>query len=67
MRGGRSIAPPQDRAVLRDLSTEARRFSLPPSSLVLLARSLLSAGDRDEALAVLRWGRGRYPRFLAVF
>jgi serine/threonine protein kinase/tetratricopeptide (TPR) repeat protein len=50
-----------DGAALRDLSAEARRSSLPPSSLLLLAQSLDWRGERDEGLALLRWGRGRHP------
>jgi serine/threonine protein kinase/tetratricopeptide (TPR) repeat protein len=51
-----------DRAALRSLSAEARRSSLPPSSLFALAWSLSSAGDHEEALAILRFGRSRHPR-----
>ena len=50
-----------DRAGLRDLSAEARRSAVPPSSLVLLSGCLEYLGERDDALAVLRFGRGRYP------
>src|SRR5262249_13744762 len=50
-----------DRATLRDLSAQARKVSLPPSSLELLALSLDATGERDEALALLRWARGRHP------
>ncbi len=51
----------KDRAALRALSAEARRSSLSPSTLSLLARNLGNGGERDEALALLRWGRGRHP------
>src|SRR5262249_44979499 len=57
----RAAEAAEDARLLRDLIGEARRSSLPPSSLVLLARSLHSRGERDTALALLRWGRGRYP------
>jgi tetratricopeptide (TPR) repeat protein/serine/threonine protein kinase len=46
-------------AWLRELSAEARRLSLPPSSLYLLAMSL---GPCDEARALLRWARIRHPK-----
>jgi tetratricopeptide (TPR) repeat protein len=51
----------KDGVALHDLSAEARRSSLPPSSLILLAGSLNLLGENDEALAVLRFGRGRHP------
>jgi len=51
---------PSDATALRALSGQARRLSLPPSSLLLLALSLRSQGDHDEALALLRWARGRH-------
>jgi tetratricopeptide (TPR) repeat protein/serine/threonine protein kinase len=57
----RAAWPATDRAALRDLSAEARRSALPPSSLLLLAGSLSSAGEREEALALLRWARGHHP------
>ncbi len=57
----RAAATARDAAALRALSGQARRLALPPSSLVLLARSLRDAGERDECLALLRWGRGRHP------
>jgi serine/threonine protein kinase/tetratricopeptide (TPR) repeat protein len=50
-----------DRAALRDLSAKARRSSLPPASVQLLATNLMQVGERDEAINLLRWGRGRYP------
>jgi tetratricopeptide (TPR) repeat protein/serine/threonine protein kinase len=57
----RAAVTANDRAALRDLSAEARRSSLPSSSLVLLARSLELREQRDEALALLRFGRSRHP------
>jgi serine/threonine protein kinase/tetratricopeptide (TPR) repeat protein len=51
----------KDGAALHDLSIEARQSSLPPTSLFLLAASLNFRGQRDEALALLRWGRAQYP------
>jgi tetratricopeptide (TPR) repeat protein len=51
----------EDRAALRDLSAEARRSALPPASLNLLAASLFHFGEREEGLALLRWGRGQHP------
>jgi tetratricopeptide (TPR) repeat protein len=51
----------KDGAALHDLSIEARQSSLPPTSLFLLAASLNLRGQRDEALALLRWGRAQYP------
>ena len=50
-----------DRTALRELSGQARRLSLAPSSLELLAEKLDSQGNRDEAVDLLRWARGRYP------
>jgi serine/threonine protein kinase/tetratricopeptide (TPR) repeat protein len=52
----------RDGPALRKLSDEARRSSLPPSSLYLLAWSLHVVGEREECLSLLRWGRGRHPR-----
>src|SRR5262249_30598552 len=60
-KGFRAASATGDRATLRDLSAQARESSLPPSSLELLAGSLSAAGERDEALALLRWARGRHP------
>ncbi|MFI5461215.1 MAG: tetratricopeptide repeat protein, partial [Isosphaerales bacterium] len=57
----RAAATAKDAVALRALSRDARQLALPPSSLVLLARSLRDAGERDECLALLRWGRGRHP------
>jgi tetratricopeptide (TPR) repeat protein len=57
----RAAVTANDRQALRDLSAEARRSSLPPSSLILLARSLDVLGEHEEALALLRFGRGRHP------
>jgi len=56
----RVAAIARDAAALRALSGQARRLSLPPSSLVLLSSHLLLQGDVDEALALLRWARGRH-------
>ncbi len=49
-----------DAAALRALSGQARRMSLRPSRLWRLANRLVVQGDRDEALALLRWARGRH-------
>jgi tetratricopeptide (TPR) repeat protein len=49
------------RAKLLELSPEARCVPPPPSSLMWLATSLLHLRERDEALALLRCGRDRYP------
>ncbi len=51
----RVAAIARDAAALRALSGQARRLSLPPSSLVLLSSHLLLQGEGDEALALLRW------------
>jgi tetratricopeptide (TPR) repeat protein len=51
----------RDGPALLNLSAEARRSSLPPSLLVHLAVTLWGNGEEDEGLALLRWGRGRYP------
>ena len=56
----RLAATGKDATALRALSAQARRMSLRPSSLELLASHLYLQGDRDEALALLRWARGRY-------
>jgi len=56
----RTAAAASDATALRSLSGQARRLSLPPSTLRLLATSLSSQGARDEALALLRWARGRH-------
>jgi eukaryotic-like serine/threonine-protein kinase len=56
----RAATAAKDAAALRALSAEARRLSLPPSSLELLAASLRAHGDDDEALALMRWARGRH-------
>jgi tetratricopeptide (TPR) repeat protein len=56
----RLAATGKDATALRALSAQARRMSLPPSSLYLLALHLNLAGDRDEALALLRWARGAH-------
>jgi tetratricopeptide (TPR) repeat protein len=57
----RAAVTAKDATALRALSGQARRLSLPPSSLELLASHVLRQGDRDEALALLRWARGRHP------
>jgi len=57
----RAAATARDATALRALSGQARQLSLPPSSLRLLALSLRFQGDRDEALDLLRWARGRHP------
>jgi tetratricopeptide (TPR) repeat protein len=49
-----------DATTLLALSGEARHLSLPPSSLQLLAMRLDWLGERGEALALLRWARGRH-------
>jgi len=56
----RAAATAKDATALRALSGQARRLSLPPSSLVLLASHLYGRGDRDEALALMRWARSRH-------
>ena len=56
----RAAAAAKDAVALRALSREVRQLSLPPSSLVLLAGSLHSQGDRAELLSLLRWARVRY-------
>jgi serine/threonine protein kinase/tetratricopeptide (TPR) repeat protein len=50
----------RDWPALHNLSSEARRSALPPSSLNLLALSLFAI-DEQEGVALLRWGRGRHP------
>jgi tetratricopeptide (TPR) repeat protein len=54
-------AATRDGPALRNLSAEARRSSLRPSSLFLLALHLYGEGELEECLALLRWGRGRHP------
>ena len=56
----RAAAIAGDATALRALSDQARRLSLPPSRLSQLAARLVLQGDRDEALALLRWARGRH-------
>jgi tetratricopeptide (TPR) repeat protein/serine/threonine protein kinase len=56
----RVAATAKDATALRALSSQARRLSLPPPSLHLLAQSLFLQGDRDEAVDLLRWARGRH-------
>jgi serine/threonine protein kinase/tetratricopeptide (TPR) repeat protein len=50
-----------DVKTLRDLSAEARQFSFAAPILHPLAINLLAHGLRDEAFALLRWGRDRHP------
>jgi len=57
----RAAVTGNDRAALRSLSAEARESSLPPSCLVLLANTLYLPAEREEALALLRWGRSQHP------
>jgi tetratricopeptide (TPR) repeat protein len=57
----RTASAAKDRATLRELAVQARKLSLPPSTLELLALSLTTADERDEALALLRWARARHP------
>jgi serine/threonine protein kinase/tetratricopeptide (TPR) repeat protein len=57
----RAAMTARDRAVLRELSIEARRLPLPPASVAMLADSLFHAGERDEGKALLRWARGQHP------
>jgi tetratricopeptide (TPR) repeat protein len=49
-----------DGSALRQLSVVARQRPLPASSLCLLAQSLQSAGQPQEAIALLRVGRARH-------
>ncbi len=56
----RVAALARDATALRALSGQARRLSLPPSSLVMLSSHLFLQGDVDEALALLRWAHGRH-------
>jgi tetratricopeptide (TPR) repeat protein len=51
-----------DPAALRELGMAARKVPVAPSGLALLANKLYEAGEHDEALALLRSGRDRYPR-----
>jgi tetratricopeptide (TPR) repeat protein/serine/threonine protein kinase len=57
----RAAVTAKNRTALRALSVEVRESSLQPPSLVALAKSLESAGEHTEALAVLRWGRSCHP------
>jgi len=57
----RAASLAKDGAALRELSAELRRISPPPSRVVLLARNLEYLGEQEAAVALLRWGRGRYP------
>ena len=64
----RAAATAKDATALRALRGQARRLSLPPSSLVLLASHLYGRGDRGEALALMRSGAQPPPyRFLDPF
>jgi hypothetical protein len=58
----RAAATARNVAALRALSGQARRLALPPSSVEMLAVHLRFLGDRDEAVALLRWARGYHPR-----
>jgi tetratricopeptide (TPR) repeat protein/serine/threonine protein kinase len=51
----------RDGVALGRLSKAARTLSLPPTSLELLANGLRRAGQRGEAVELLRWARGRHP------
>jgi serine/threonine protein kinase/tetratricopeptide (TPR) repeat protein len=51
-----------DKPTLRRLSALARQFSVAPFSLFELGVTLFVAGEHQEGLALLRWGRGRHPR-----
>lgn len=57
----REAAHAKDSAALRGLSAEARQSSVSSSSLVRLAGSLMRLGERNEAMALLRFTRGRHP------
>jgi serine/threonine protein kinase/Tfp pilus assembly protein PilF len=57
----RAAVDARDRKALTELSAEARRSALPPSSLILLARNLDFLGEHREALELLRFGRGLHP------
>jgi serine/threonine protein kinase/Tfp pilus assembly protein PilF len=57
----RAAVADKDLTTLRSLSAEARRSSLPPASLVLLANSLVMRREHDGALAVLRRGQALHP------
>ena len=57
----RRAAVERDATALVRLSGEVRSVQLPPASLQLLAYGLEKNERREEALAVLRWGRGLYP------
>jgi tetratricopeptide (TPR) repeat protein len=51
----------RDVPALLKLSAEARRSSLPPSTLHQLSWSLFQFGEQEESLALLRWGRSQHP------
>ena len=51
----------RDGAALVRLSAEARRLTLPPASVELLATALISNDQSQEARDLLRWARGRHP------
>jgi serine/threonine-protein kinase len=51
----------RDRAALRSLAAEARRLSLPSSSVEFLGVVLEALDEHDDALGLLRWARNRYP------
>jgi tetratricopeptide (TPR) repeat protein/serine/threonine protein kinase len=50
-----------DRAALLALGVEARQLQIPAVRLELLATSLRSYGERDAAIALLRWARDKHP------
>jgi serine/threonine protein kinase/tetratricopeptide (TPR) repeat protein len=58
-----------DIEALVGLRMEARRRSLPPASIELLAIALGNNGRLKEALELLRWGRGLHPTdfWIAVY
>jgi tetratricopeptide (TPR) repeat protein/serine/threonine protein kinase len=51
----------RDGTELVRLSKEARRLTMPPTSLELLAIALYRNDRREEALDLLRWARGHHP------
>src|SRR5207245_1665424 len=57
----RTAVAAKDHAALKARSDEARQLSSSPADLEWLAHHLLHLGERDAAVALLRWARGRYP------
>jgi serine/threonine-protein kinase len=49
-------------AAIRELADKARISELPPASIQLLGRMLLSCNERARALTVLREGQRRHPQ-----